>query len=184
MKATDFNEQATVRGSVEDLQKFKSLLLLLRSTSAFTPSARAHSLMRGPNPSGVSTRSRVAPIRMQAGAGTARQRQQRTRVAIRERVITKAKDADKEKLDFEENWRVVLHNDDIHTFEFVTDALTKIVQTLSRKKAHRITVTTHNEEMAIVTQTWKQMAKQYCQKLQAMGLTVSISPLPKEEKKD
>ena len=48
--------------------------------------------------------------------------------------------------------------------------------TVTRAKAHRITVAAHTNNLAVVTTTWKQMAKQYCIKLQKFGLTSSIAP--------
>ena len=50
------------------------------------------------------------------------------------------------------------------------------VATVTRAKAHRITVAAHTNNLAVVTTTWKQMAKQYCIKLQKFGLTSSIAP--------
>ncbi|CAJ1383726.1 unnamed protein product [Effrenium voratum] len=45
----------------------------------------------------------------------------------------------KEQFEKEKWWRVLLHNDDIHTFEYVTNCLVKVVQHLSRRKAYSIT---------------------------------------------
>ncbi len=50
------------------------------------------------------------------------------------------------------------------------------VATVTRSKAHRITVAAHTNNLAVVTTTWKQMAKTYCIKLQKFGLTSSIAP--------
>ena len=52
----------------------------------------------------------------------------------------------------------------------------KVVKTITRKKAHRITVQAHSYGTAVVTTTWKAMAKTMCLKLQKYGLTSSISP--------
>ena len=64
----------------------------------------------------------------------------------------------------------------VHTFDYVTMAIVKVVKTITRKKAHRITVQCHSMGTATVTTTWKQMAKQMCLKLQKFGLTSSIAP--------
>ena len=37
-------------------------------------------------------------------------------------------------------WKVLLHNDDVHTFDYVIDTIVKVVRTVTRKKAHRITM--------------------------------------------
>lgn len=82
----------------------------------------------------------------------------------------------KEDLDIEEPWRLLLHNDDVHTFEYVTYMIQKVVPTVSNAKAYQLTMTTHCEGVSTVTQTAKQMAQKYCVQLQKGGLTVSISP--------
>ena len=64
----------------------------------------------------------------------------------------------------------------VHTFDYVSMCIVKVVKTITRKKAHRICVQTHSMGTATVTTTWKQMAKTMCLKLQKMGLTASIAP--------
>jgi ATP-dependent Clp protease adapter protein ClpS len=95
-------------------------------------------------------------------------------------VITKPrvdkKTARKSKTEKEPSWRVLLHNDDVHTFDYVTGAIVKVVRTVSRKKAHRITMQAHSSGVATVTTTWKALAEDYCKGLQMQGLTSSIAP--------
>ena len=105
-------------------------------------------------------------------------------------------------MDKDHTWRVLLHNDDVspvvhnpvtpnsarrssdsspravqvHTFDYVTMAIAKVVKTITRKKAYRICVQAHTRGTATVTTTWKQMAKTMCLKLQKYGLTSSIAP--------
>eukprot|EP00183_Erythrolobus_madagascarensis_P002764 CAMPEP_0185855706 /NCGR_PEP_ID=MMETSP1354-20130828/26619_1 /TAXON_ID=708628 /ORGANISM="Erythrolobus madagascarensis, Strain CCMP3276" /LENGTH=127 /DNA_ID=CAMNT_0028557783 /DNA_START=309 /DNA_END=692 /DNA_ORIENTATION=+ len=81
-----------------------------------------------------------------------------------------------EQTDREPNWRVLLHNDDVHTFDYVTGCIVKVVKTVSRRKAHRITMTAHSHGIATVTTTWKALAEEYCKGLQMTGLTSSIAP--------
>ncbi|CAB9517340.1 ATP-dependent Clp protease adaptor protein [Seminavis robusta] len=76
----------------------------------------------------------------------------------------------------EEMWRVVLHNDEVHTFNYVIRSLCKVIGTLDRKAAFEICVQTHGIGKATVTKTWKKQAEQHCLGLQRQGLTVSISP--------
>eukprot|EP00526_Cylindrotheca_closterium_P022676 CAMPEP_0113648528 /NCGR_PEP_ID=MMETSP0017_2-20120614/25746_1 /TAXON_ID=2856 /ORGANISM="Cylindrotheca closterium" /LENGTH=174 /DNA_ID=CAMNT_0000560765 /DNA_START=62 /DNA_END=586 /DNA_ORIENTATION=+ /assembly_acc=CAM_ASM_000147 len=76
----------------------------------------------------------------------------------------------------EEMWRVVLHNDEVHTFNYVIRSLCKVVGTLDRKASFEICVQTHGVGKATVTKTWKKQAEQFCLGLQRQGLTVSISP--------
>lgn len=62
------------------------------------------------------------------------------------------------------------------TFAACARQIVKVVKTITRKKAHRITVQAHSMGTATVTTTYKQMAKQNCMKLQKFGLTSSIAP--------
>jgi len=73
-------------------------------------------------------------------------------------------------------WRVVLHNDEVHTFNYVIRALSKVVGTLDKKASFEICVQTHGVGKATVMKTWKKQAEQFCLGLQRQGLTVSISP--------
>lgn len=91
-------------------------------------------------------------------------------------VIDKTETKVEEKKKNEEMWRVVLHNDEVHTFNYVIRSLCKVVGTLDRKAAFEICVQTHGIGKATVTKTWKKQAEQFCLGLQRQGLTVSISP--------
>jgi ATP-dependent Clp protease adapter protein ClpS len=82
----------------------------------------------------------------------------------------------KEELDKEGWWRVLLHNDEIHTFEYVTEAIVKVVPQITRKKAFTIARTVHMNGVGTITTVWKQLAEQLCMGLQTFGLTVSIAP--------
>lgn len=97
-------------------------------------------------------------------------------VAVITKPGTKKKTKRKSKTEHEPSWRVLLHNDDVHTFDYVTGAIVKVVRTVSRKKAHRITMQAHASGVATVTTTWKAQAEEYCKGLQMQGLTSSIAP--------
>jgi ATP-dependent Clp protease adapter protein ClpS len=73
-------------------------------------------------------------------------------------------------------WRVLLHNDEIHTFEYVVEAIVKVVPQITRKKAFVIARVVHQTGAGTVTTVWKQMAEQLCMGMQTFGLTVSIAP--------
>ena len=92
------------------------------------------------------------------------------------KVIDKTETKAEEQKKKEEMWRVVLHNDEVHTFNYVIRSLTKVVGTLDRKAAFEICVQTHGIGKATITKTWKKQAEQFCLGLQRQGLTVSISP--------
>ncbi|GAX12344.1 hypothetical protein FisN_1Hu277 [Fistulifera solaris] len=91
-------------------------------------------------------------------------------------VIDKTETKAEEQKKKEEMWRVVLHNDEVHTFNYVVRSLTKVIGTLDRKAAFEICVQTHGIGKATITKTWKKQAEQFCLGLQRQGLTVSISP--------
>ena len=91
---------------------------------------------------------------------------------IKDKTETKAEEQKKK----EEMWRVLLHNDEVHTFNYVIRSLCKVIGTLDRKAAFEICVQTHGIGKATVTKTWKKQAEQFCLGLQRQGLTVSISP--------
>ena len=91
-------------------------------------------------------------------------------------VIYKIKQEEEQEEIKEKMWRVVLHNDEVHTFNYVVRSLTKIIGTLDRKAAFEICVQTHGIGKSTVTKTWKKQAEQFCLGLQRQGLTVSISP--------
>ena len=110
------------------------------------------------------------------GGGGGERERSRGRTAVVSRPKPKPKNENREDVDKDKSWRVLLHNDDVHTFDYVTMAVVKVVKTITRKKAHRITVQCHSMGTATVTTTWKQMAKQMCLKLQKFGLTSSIAP--------
>ena len=93
-------------------------------------------------------------------------------VLIKDKTQTKPEESKKK----EEMWRVVLHNDEVHTFNYVIRSLVKVIGTLDRKAAFEICVQTHGIGKATITKTWKKQAEQFCLGLQRQGLTVSISP--------
>lgn len=73
-------------------------------------------------------------------------------------------------------WRVILCNDDLHTFKYVTESIVEVIPIITRAKAHTITVEAHKSGMATVLSTWKQKAEQYSEALQRKGLSVSLAP--------
>jgi ATP-dependent Clp protease adapter protein ClpS len=81
----------------------------------------------------------------------------------------------------EEMWRVVLHNDEVHTFNYVIRSLQKVMGTLDKKKAFDICTVTHGQGQATITSCWKEQAMKYCLGLQRQGLTASIAPDSKFE---
>ena len=91
-------------------------------------------------------------------------------------VIDKTEQKQEQKEIPEEQWRVVLHNDEVHTFNYVIQSLCKVIGTLDRKRAFDICVVTHGQGKATITKCWKEQAMKYCLGLQRQGLTASIAP--------
>jgi ATP-dependent Clp protease adapter protein ClpS len=87
-------------------------------------------------------------------------------VQVKDRVETKPDDQ-KNK---EEMWRVVLHNDEVHTFNYVVRSLCKVIGTLDRKAAFEICVQTHGVGKATITKSWKKQAQTYCMGMQRRKL--------------
>jgi len=93
-----------------------------------------------------------------------------------EKTTTEVETDTKIELTEEGWWRVLLHNDEIHTFEYVVEAIVKVVPQITRKKAFVISRVVHQTGVGTVTTVWKQMAEQLCMGMQTFGLTVSIAP--------
>jgi len=117
-----------------------------------------------------------APAMQSTDGGGYEQEKKRGRTATIAKPKPKPKEKQREEVENEPMWRVLLHNDDVHTWDYVIFAIVSVVKTITKKKAHKITTQVHTMGTATVTVTWKQMAKQYCLKLQEFGLTSSISP--------
>lgn len=98
----------------------------------------------------------------------------------RSRVITIEKDKDEAQMQVKKKkeslFRVILHNDEVHTFQYVIRTLCKVVGTLNRQAAHEICVQAHGHGKGTVTVIDKKQAQRFCLGLQRQGLTVSISP--------
>ncbi|SBS90393.1 ATP-dependent Clp protease adaptor protein ClpS, putative [Plasmodium malariae] len=60
-------------------------------------------------------------------------------------------------------WKVILYNDDIHNFTYVTDVIVKVIGQISKAKAHTITVEAHSTGQALILSTWKSKAEKYCE---------------------
>lgn len=126
----------------------------------------------------VAVPSKTSPLHMSDdggdGGGTARQRKKKKGVSVttKERVDTQLKEDKKD----DTLWRVLLHNDEVHTFNYVVQSLIKVIGTLDRKTSYEICVVTHSTGVATVTTTWKKQAEKFCMSLQRQGLTASIAP--------
>jgi ATP-dependent Clp protease adapter protein ClpS len=79
-----------------------------------------------------------------------------------DKVQEKLKEEVKEQPDEDKWWRVLLHNDEVHSFEYVVEAIIKIVPSVSRKKAFLIARSVHQNGVGTITTVWKELAEQVC----------------------
>ena len=100
-------------------------LLSSRAVPQIRPSLRSDIFMQGATPG--------------AGGGAGEQERSRGRSAVVSKPKPKPISKRKEDVDKEPMWRVLLHNDDVHTWDYVIFAIVSVVKTIMRKKAHRIT---------------------------------------------
>ncbi len=73
-------------------------------------------------------------------------------------------------------WKVLLHNDDHHSMDYVVDALCKAVPGLGVEDAARIMMEAHNQGVGLVTVCHKEQAEYYRDRIQTFGLGCSIEP--------
>jgi len=73
-------------------------------------------------------------------------------------------------------YRVLLHNDDFNSMEYVVQALLQTVPSLTQPQAVSIMMEAHVNGMALVITCAQEHAEFYCETLQGLGLTSSIEP--------
>ena len=71
---------------------------------------------------------------------------------------------------------VILHDDDVHSMDFVVDALLESVEPLSKDDAVRIMLEAHNTGSAVVITCPLEHAELYRDRLQSFDLAVTIEP--------
>src|SRR5579884_90451 len=72
-------------------------------------------------------------------------------------------------------YNVILHNDDVHTFDEVARALNKVIG-VSLKRGYELADIVHNNGNAIVATCRKEQAELYRERLEGYKLTVTIEP--------
>ncbi|MEM1240286.1 MAG: ATP-dependent Clp protease adapter ClpS [Cyanobacteria bacterium P01_H01_bin.26] len=73
-------------------------------------------------------------------------------------------------------YRVLLHNDDFNSMEYVVDALVKTVPSLSVPQAVDIMMQAHNAGVGLVIVCELEHAEFYSEMLKSKGLTSTIEP--------
>lgn len=73
-------------------------------------------------------------------------------------------------------YRVLLHNDDFNSMEYVVEVLLKTVSSLTEPQAVSIMMEAHNNGIALVIVCALEHAEFYCENLKLNGLTSTIEP--------
>jgi ATP-dependent Clp protease adaptor protein ClpS len=73
-------------------------------------------------------------------------------------------------------YRVLLHNDDYNSMEYVVQCLLEVVNVLTQPQAVEIMLEAHNNGVALVTTCMKEHAEFYAEGLCSKGLTSTIEP--------
>lgn len=72
-------------------------------------------------------------------------------------------------------WRVLLHNDDVNTFEHVIGAITKLTP-LSERDAILRTIEAHERGSALLLVTIRERAELYVEQFASLSLTCTCEP--------
>ncbi len=73
-------------------------------------------------------------------------------------------------------YRVLLHNDDFNSMEYVVETLLKTVPSLTQPQAIDIMMEAHTNGLALVITCALEHAEFYCESLKLSGLTSTIEP--------
>jgi len=73
-------------------------------------------------------------------------------------------------------YRVLLHNDDHNSMEYVVQVLMKTVPSVTQPQAVSIMMEAHNSGMALVITCAQEHAEFYCETLKTHGLISTIEP--------
>lgn len=73
----------------------------------------------------------------------------------------------------EDNWRVIVLNDNHNTFDGVAGALSRIVPGVSLERGYRLANDIHNNGQAVVWVGAKEPAELYWEQLKQAGLTMA-----------
>ncbi len=73
-------------------------------------------------------------------------------------------------------YRVLLHNDDYNSMEYVVQVLMKTVPSITQPQAVSIMMEAHNNGMALVITCAQEHAEFYCETLKNNGLSSTIEP--------
>ncbi len=72
-------------------------------------------------------------------------------------------------------YRVLLHNDDVNTFEHVTASIMRLTS-LKLEEAVRCTLEAHETGLSLLLVTHRERAELYVEQFASLGLTVTCEP--------
>jgi len=72
-------------------------------------------------------------------------------------------------------YRVLLHNDDVNTFEHVTRSIMRLTS-LNLEEAMRRTLEAHEHGVSLLLVTHRERAELYVEQFTSLGLTVTCEP--------
>lgn len=73
-------------------------------------------------------------------------------------------------------WRVVLHNDDVNSMDYVVRSLLRCVPSLTPEEAVEVMLRAHERGEATVIRCPKEAAEHYRARLESCRLTATIEP--------
>eukprot|EP01036_Dinobryon_divergens_P022584 gene22584-30849_t len=80
------------------------------------------------------------------------------------------------KEEIEKEWRLILHDDTVHTIQQVCDIVSLCCPLCTGPRAYEVTLEVHMNGAATVAVANKKIIEEYSKSLQAAGLTVSTAP--------
>jgi ATP-dependent Clp protease adaptor protein ClpS len=80
------------------------------------------------------------------------------------------------KDEIEKNWRLVLHDDQVHTIQQVVEMVSTLCPLCSGPRAYEVTLEVHMTGAGTICSANKKIVSEYMKSMQAAGLTVSMNP--------
>ena len=78
--------------------------------------------------------------------------------------------------EIEKDWRLILHDDTVHTIQQVCEILGATCPLCAGPRAYEVTLEVHMTGAGTVAVANKKIIQEYCTSLQKAGLTVSMAP--------
>ena len=78
--------------------------------------------------------------------------------------------------EIEKDWRLILHDDNVHTIQQVCEILGATCPLCAGPRAYEVTLEVHMTGAGTVAVANKKVVEEYSKSLQAAGLTVSMAP--------